>query len=321
MKTLSVVVPCFNEEDVLPQTAKKLAEAMHKMMADKLIAPDSHIYFVDDGSYDNSWQIIESLHQSAEIFCGIKLSCNRGHQNAVLAGLLTVPGDMIVSIDADLQDDVNAIEAMVGQHEVGCDIVYGVRSDRHHDTLFKRLTAHAFYKIMRWLGVDIISSHADFRLMSRRAVKALAEHSEVNLFVRGLIPQLGFKTSCVSYIRAPRPAGQSKYPLRKMLALALNGVTSFSIRPLRFITLMGFTVSCVSVLLAFWGLAIKLFTNDALPGWASTVTPMYLLGGVQLLSLGIIGEYLGKIYLETKHRPRFIIEHVLGDLNASTDER
>lgn len=313
MQTLSLVVPCYNEEEVLPLTAETLSAVITKLVAMELVSSDSRIYFIDDGSRDRTWEIIEKLHQSSPIYCGLKLSRNSGHQNALLAGLLAVPGDMTISIDADLQDDVNVIEEMVRKYHAGSDIVYGVRVDRKTDSFFKRWTATAFYTLLEKMGAEIVSNHADFRLLSRRVVTALANYSEVNLFVRGIIPQLGFTSSSVFYARASRPVGKSKYPLGKMLALALNGVTSFSIRPLRFITVMGITVSFLSVIMGLWGLGIKLFTDQALPGWASTVTPMYFLGGIQLLSLGIIGEYLGKIYLETKRRPRFIIERALGE--------
>jgi glycosyltransferase involved in cell wall biosynthesis len=311
MKALTIVVPCYNEQEVLPETADRLAELLDRLVVSELVTEGSAAYFVDDGSDDNSWPLIEAFALKSPRFHGIKLSHNRGHQNAMIAGIMTAPGDILVSIDADLQDDVDAIETMLRLHYAGIDIVYGVRSKRDTDTFFKRNTADIYYRLLHLFRIDIISHHADFRLMSRRAVDALKEYTEVNLFVRGIVPQLGFKTAVVSYERKPRFAGQSKYPLRKMIALAIDGITSFTTVPLRLITLIGLIVSSLSLMVTVWAIVIRLFTAKALPGWASTVIPTYLLGGIQLLSIGVIGEYLGKIYLETKRRPRYIIEKVI----------
>ncbi|MGZ8247248.1 glycosyltransferase family 2 protein, partial [Methylomagnum sp.] len=258
-----------------------------------------------------TWKKIESLAQESPFIKGIKLSRNRGHQNALLAGLLTAKGEALISIDADLQDDLGAIEPMLNAYAGGHEIVYGVRKTRFVDTFFKRVTAQTYYKLLRWMGVDVVFDHADYRLLSRRAIEALQEFSEVNLFLRGIIPQLGFSSSIVYYERAERFAGESKYPLMKMLSFAWQGVTSFSAVPLRLITGLGMTISLGSFMVTLWGLWIRLFTTEALPGWASTVLPIYFLGGIQLLCLGVIGEYLAKIYLETKRRPRFIIDKII----------
>jgi glycosyltransferase involved in cell wall biosynthesis len=308
---LDIVVPCYNEEEVLPVTAQRLGALLERLQRSGKCSADSRIYFVDDGSRDRTWSIIESLATADGRVHGIKLSRNRGHQSALVAGLLSARGDLVVSIDADLQDDESVIEQMVDRCAEGFAIVYGVRDDRSADTAFKRFTAEGYYRLMSWMGVDLIFNHADFRLMTRSAIDALREFEEVNLFLRGIIPQLGFRTSTVAYRRAERFAGESKYPLSKMLALAIQGVTSFSTFPLRVITVLGLAISVLSLGLGGWALAIKLFSNAALPGWASTVVPMYFLGGVQLLSLGIIGEYIAKIYMETKRRPRYIIEKTI----------
>lgn len=302
---LTIVVPCYNEEDVLPETSRRLSALLDGLSATGRIAPGSAVYYVDDGSRDRTWQIIEELGRGASHFGGIKLSRNRGHQNALMAGLMAVPGDVIVSIDADLQDDLDAIGRMLDQAAAGADIVYGVRSERSSDTFVKRFTAQAFYRALQWLAVEIVYNHADFRLMSRRAIEALRDYGESNLFLRALIPQLGFRTSIVTYARAERFAGVSKYPIRKMLTLAFEGVTSFSTKPLRFVTIMGSTVSLLALLLTVWALFASVVFQTAIPGWASTVVPIYLICGVQMLCVGIIGEYVGKIYLETKRRPRF----------------
>jgi glycosyltransferase involved in cell wall biosynthesis len=310
--TLNIVVPCYDEEDALPETARRLSTLVDWMDQNSLISTNSGIYFVDDGSRDRTWALIQDLSASRpERFHGIKLSRNQGHQNALLAGLLNVPGDMVVSIDADLQDDPDTIVTMVRRFHEGCDIVFGVRAERPSDTIFKRRTARFYYVLLRWLGAEIVPDHADFRLMSRRALDALSHYSEVNLFVRGIIPMLGFKTDTVMYIRAPRLAGETKYSLRKMVKLSIDGITSLSMRPLRMITGVGFFVSFVSFLLGFWAIGVRLFTNIAVPGWTSTLVPIALLGGLQLLSLGMIGEYVGKIYLEVKRRPLFEIERII----------
>lgn len=309
---LAVVVPCFNEAEVLPETARRLTELLQRLSDAAAIDADSRLYFVDDGSTDATWQIVERLHAADARVCGIKLSRNRGHQNALLAGLFAAEGDAVVSIDADLQDDVDAIGAMVDAWRGGADIVFGVRSQRAHDTAFKRLTATAYYRMMAAMGVQVVLDHADFRLMSRTAVEALREYPETNLFLRGIVPLLGFRTARVEYARAPRLAGQSKYPLRRMISLAVQGVTSFSAVPLRLITALGFAVSLGSLALVMWAVWVRVFTDEAVPGWASTVVPIYFLGGVQLLCIGIIGEYLAKTYMEVKRRPRFFIERALG---------
>lgn len=305
---LAIVVPCYNEQEVLPTTIRRLLEVRDKLALEGLISEDSSITFVDDGSRDQTWRLIEDAARTHAGIHGIKLSRNRGHQNALVAGLLHVDGDMVISVDADLQDDLGAIRQMVLKYHDGCDIVYGVRSHRASDTFFKRFTAESFYRLLDMLGVDVVFNHADYRLMSRSAIEALKGYREVNLYLRGIIPQLGFRTDVVAYERAERFAGESKYPLTKMLALAWNGLTSFSPSPLRWITTIGFLVSLFSFGIGGWALTATLVFHTTIPGWASTVIPMYFLGGIQLLSLGIIGEYVSKIYLEAKARPRFIIE-------------
>lgn len=309
---LTAVVPCFNEEAALPATAKALAKLFMRLADEGKIDGKSKIIFVDDGSTDGTWPLIDKLAADNPLCGGIKLACNRGHQNALLCGLLNVGGDAVVSIDADLQDDISAIAEMLHAYSAGADIVYGVRAHRNSDTFFKRASAWLYYRFLRSLGVNAILDHADFRLMSRRAVEALRQYGEVNLFLRGIVPQLGFKTRIVSYDRKARTAGKSKYPLPKMLALALEGVTSFSVRPLRWITIGGILLSLISFLFGLWAIGARLTGGTYVPGWASTVIPLYFLGGIQMLSLGIVGEYLGKVYLETKHRPRFTIEETRG---------
>ncbi|MBX9965087.1 MAG: glycosyltransferase family 2 protein [Burkholderiales bacterium] len=309
---LSIVVPCYNEEAVLQETAKRLLALMGGMVIDGRISVDSELLFVDDGSRDRTWQLIEELAARDAHVRGIKLSHNRGHQNALLAGLMSASGDAIVSIDADLQDDIGAIVLMVDRHRAGSDIVYGVRSRRARDTWFKRCTAQSFYRLMNWFGAESIFNHADFRLMSRRALEALRRYDEVNLFLRGLVPLLGYRTDIVEYERGERFAGESKYPLRKMIAFALEGVTSFSVVPLRVITFVGFAVFGLTLIISIWVLWVRLFSEEAVPGWASTVLPLYFIGGVQILCIGIVGEYLGKTYQEVKRRPRYIVETVTG---------
>ena len=308
---LSLVLPCYNEEEVLNDTSSKLLSLFHSLMASSKIDKNSTIYFVDDGSKDNTWQIIKKLSQKHKEISGIKLSRNFGHQNALLSALMTVEGDAIISMDADLQDDITMIEKMVDLYREGYDIVYGIKMKREADGLFKRITAKGFYKMMHMLDADVISNHADFRLLSRRAVEHLREFKEVNLFLRGLIPLVGFKSTSVTYDISERTAGESKYPLPKMLAFAWNGVSSLSITPLRFITAAGFILFISTLILTVYSAWIALFTNKAVPGWASTVLPIYFIGGVQMLSVGVIGEYIGKIYLEVKARPRFIIEETI----------
>jgi glycosyltransferase involved in cell wall biosynthesis len=309
---LNIVVPCYNEELVLPETAAKLSSLVDQLVADDLAAEGSGIYFVDDGSRDGTWTIITALQAGRpDRFHGIKLSRNRGHQSALLAGLRNAPGEALISIDADLQDDITVIPSMIQKFREGYDIVYGVRYGRASDTLFKRTTARTYYWLLRAMGVSIVPDHADFRLMSRRALKALEQYQEVNLFLRALVPLLGFQSTSVYYNRLPRMAGESKYPLGKMLALAANGVTSFTMQPLRMISLAGLLVSVVSFLLALWALYVATMTNRGVPGWASIVVPVALVGGLQLASLGVIGEYIGKIYLEVKRRPAFDIEEII----------
>jgi glycosyltransferase involved in cell wall biosynthesis len=308
---LSIVVPCFNEEEVLPETARRLGMLLHRLRRAGRVAAASRILFIDDGSSDRTWQLIEELSRDDERMGGIKLSRNRGHQNALLAGLFTADGDVIVSVDADLQDDVDIIEEMLSQHARGMHVVYGVRNDRSSDGVFKRATALGFYRMIRALGVESVYNHADFRLLSRTAVDALKDFREVNLFLRGIVPLIGFKSAVVYYTRTQRMAGVSKYPLRKMVALALDAVTSFSVVPLRLISALGFLVFLFSAGMGLWTLGIKLFTDRAVPGWTSTLVPIYVLGGLQILCVGILGEYLGKVYQETKRRPRYIIEKVL----------
>jgi glycosyltransferase involved in cell wall biosynthesis/putative flippase GtrA len=308
---LSIVVPCYNEEDVLSETTHRLSNLFQTLINQNKISAKSRVYFVDDGSRDRTWELIESLAEIHPLIHGIKLSRNRGHQNALLAGLLTAEGEVIISIDADLQDDLNAIAEMIEAYCSGYDIVYGIRGSRDTDTLFKKFTAQAYYFLLNRMGVEVVFNHADYRLMSRKAIEALREFGEVNLFLRGIIPQLGFAQSSVYYDRAERFAGESKYPLGKMLALAWQGITSFSDIPLRFITLIGLSISLISFIISGWAIFVRLFTEEAIPGWASTVLPIYFLGGIQLLCLGIIGEYLAKVYYETKNRPRFIIDKII----------
>ena len=307
---LSLVIPCYNEQEALPHTAPALESLMNDLIARGKIAANSNIWLVDDGSKDDTWSMIESLTRRSSLFVGVKLSRNRGHQNALLAGLLSADGDATISIDADLQDDLGVIEKMVDAHAAGYEIVYGVRKARDTDTVFKRWTALRYYGLLRTMGVDIIPNHADFRLMGRRSIAALGQHAEVNLFLRGIIPQLGFRSTSIYYDRLERVAGESKYPLRKMVKLALDGITSFSPVPLRLIAGFGGLVCVFSFLMVLWVLGVKLFTDRALPGWASTTVPIYLLGGIQLLCIGILGEYVAKTYAETKGRPRYLIEKV-----------
>ena len=306
---LYIVIPCYNEQDVLPVTAPMFLQKINDLYIDGKISEHSRILFVDDGSRDDTWNIITELSQIDEHYCGVSLSRNRGHQNALFAGLMEVKDkcDMCVSIDCDGQDDIDAIDKMIDDFLSGSDIVYGVRSDRRTDTGFKRGTAQFFYKLMRAMGADIIYNHADYRLMSKRALESLSHFKEVNLFLRGLVPMIGFKCSCVEYSRKERLAGKSKYPLKKMLSFALDGITSLSIKPIRLITAFGFIVSELSVIGIIWSV-VSAFMNITVAGWASTVSIICFLGGVQLLSLGVIGEYIGKIYLEVKGRPRYIVE-------------
>ena len=311
-QTLYLVIPCYNEEEVLPETAKRLTQKMTQMISDGLISQKSRIAFVDDGSKDRTWELVEEMHRQNKFICGVKLSRNKGHQNALLAGLMTVKDhcDMAISLDADLQDDIEAIDRFVEKYYEGCDIVYGVRSSRESDTFFKRSSAQSFYKIMKFLGVDIVYNHADYRLMSKRALEELENFKEVNLFLRGIIPLIGFRCDVVTYERHERFAGESKYPLKKMLAFAFDGITSFSIKPIRLISTLGAAIFGVSLLMLLYFLIIY-FLGKTVAGWATIVISIWAIGGLQLLATGIIGEYIGKIYLETKGRPKFVVETFL----------
>ena len=311
---LYLVIPCYNEEEVLPETSKRLREKYTALMSAGKIDADSKIVFVNDGSKDRTWEMICDLHKADPVFRGICLSRNKGHQNALMAGLMTVKGecDAAISMDADLQDDINAIDEMVDRYLEGYEVVYGVRSSRKKDTFFKRTTAQGFYKVMRAMGVETVYNHADYRLMSRRALEALSEFDEVNLFLRGIVPLVGFKSTEVTYERGERFAGESKYPLKKMLAFATEGITSMSIKPIRLITTLGFLVFLFSIGVLIYSIVRK-FTGYTVPGWAFLAVSIWALGGVQLLAIGVIGEYIGKIYLETKHRPKFIVAEYLND--------
>jgi glycosyltransferase involved in cell wall biosynthesis len=311
--TLAVVIPCYNEKEVLPETNRRMVELLSHMVAANKIASTSQVMYVDDGSKDNTWELIKSFSAQSPQVTGIKLSANRGHQTALMAGLFAAMGDVVISVDADLQDDLGAIEQMLDAHRAGNEIVLGVRKQRDVDTLFKRNTAQLYYRLLSLLGVKVVYNHADYRLLGRRALEALKQYSEVNLFLRGIVPLLGFKTTTVFYDRAERFAGESKYPLRKMLVLAFDGITSFTAFPLRLISMMGLAVSLVSAVMVGWVLWTKLFTTQAVPGWASSVIPIYFLGGIQLLSIGVLGEYVAKIYFETKRRPRYFIEETAGN--------
>jgi glycosyltransferase involved in cell wall biosynthesis len=311
---LYLVIPCYNEEEVLHETAKRLLEKINNMITNKSISDKSKILFVNDGSKDKTWSIIEELHNKNNIFSGINLSRNRGHQNALLAGLMVAKeySDLTISLDADLQDDVDVIDKFVKQYYDGSDIVYGVRSSRLTDTFFKRVTALTFYKLMSTLGVDMIYNHADYRLMSKRVLEGLSQYKEVNLFLRGMVPLIGYKYSIVEYERHERFAGESKYPLKKMIAFALDGITSLSIKPIRLITGLGFAIFFAGGIALIYSLVVK-FIGHTVTGWTSLTLSIWTLGGIQLLSLGVIGEYVGKIYNETKRRPRFIIADKLID--------
>ena len=307
---LYIVIPCYNEEAVLPLTSGMFLKKIKDLAAAGKISDKSRILFVNDGSKDKTWDIIRSLAEADEHYRGVCLSRNRGHQNALLAGLMTAKdlADVTISIDCDGQDDINAMDAMIDEYLAGMDVVYGVRSKRETDTWFKRTTAEGFYKVMKALGADVVFNHADYRLLSKRALEGLAEFREVNLFLRGLVPLVGFKSTTVSvyYERAERIAGESHYPLKKMLAFAFDGITSLSVKPLRLITLAGMLVSAVSFVAIIVTLITKL-VGFTVTGWTSMICAIYFLGGVQLLGIGVIGEYVGKIYNETKARPRFII--------------
>lgn len=322
---LAVVVPCYNEQEVLPETARRLTRLLSDLATNGEIADRSRVWFVDDGSRDQTWPMIQALASApGSRICGIKLSRNRGHQIALLAGLMTAEGDVLISVDADLQDDLGVIPLMLHEYKHGHDIVYGVRHTRDTDGMFKRATAEGYYRLLDRLGVEVVFNHADYRLMSRRAVESLRQFRESNVFLRGLIPQLGYPSTTVEYARAERFAGESKYPLGKMLALAWQGVTSFSTAPLRAITGLGLMISVISIGMAVWAMVARLMGINTVPGWASIVIPLFFLGGVQLLSLGIIGEYLAKIFLETKRRPLYFVDTQVkppADVTAASEGR
>ncbi len=315
MDRLAIVVPCYNEEEVLRIASKALRDVLSDLINKDKISEDSYVLFVNDGSKDKTWSLIEEEHEAYpdKIF-GVKLAGNVGHQYALTAGLLTAMQmcDMSVSIDADLQDDVDVIEEMVDKFHEGKDIVYGVRKKRDTDTFFKRFTAQSFYKLMKAMGVKTVYNHADFRLMSRRAMEQFSEYKEANLFLRGMIPLIGYETDCVYYDRKERVAGESKYPLKKMLALAFNGISSFSVKPISMITGLGITIVILSIFAAVYAL-ISYCLGCVVAGWTSLILSIWFLGGVQLVCIGLIGQYIGKIYIEVKHRPRYNIEKVLSD--------
>lgn len=311
---LYVVVPCYNEQEVLSETSKRLKEKYNTLIQNGKIDEKSRIVFVNDGSKDNTWNIIKELHRQDNVFSGINLSRNRGHQNALLAGLMTVKeyADVVISMDADLQDDVNAIDEMLEKYQAGSDIVYGVRSKRATDTFFKRFTAESFYKIMNWLGANTVYNHADYRLMSKRALEALSEFKEVNLFLRGMVPMIGYQTDVVYYERSERFAGESKYPLKKMIQFAVEGITSLSTKPIRLIMNLGVFIFLFSFVILIYSL-VRHFMGHTVAGWTTIIVSIWAIGGLILLSLGIIGEYIGKIYLESKERPRYIIDEFLNN--------
>lgn len=309
--SLAIVVPCYNEEEVLPKTFEELSQVLKSLQDADKVSRESKVYFVDDGSRDKTWPILQDKASQDASVVAIKLSRNRGHQNALYAGLSETTEDIVVSIDADLQDGPENIAAMVEEYLAGHDVVYGVRNERKTDTFFKRFTAEGYYYLMRKMGVDLVFNHADFRLMSRRALEAFKEYSEANLFLRGIVREVGYPSSTVEYERKERFAGESKYPLRKMLSFAWEGITSFSTVPLRVITLMGFTAGLLTFLVLCWVLGIRFLTDTAVPGWASILLPLLFIGSIQLLSLGIVGEYLAKIYSEVKRRPKYHIDRVV----------
>lgn len=317
---LYLVIPCYNEEEVLPETSGRLKMKMEELIRAGKIDKNSRVIFVNDGSRDRTWEIIRSLHEQDPLFGGINLSRNRGHQNALLAGLMTVKeyADAVISMDADLQDDINAIDEMVEKYLDGADVVYGVRNRRVTDTFFKRVTAEGFYKLMNAMGANTVFNHADYRLLSRRALEGLAEYEEVNLFLRGIVPMIGYRSEIVYYERGERFAGESKYPLGKMLSFAIEGITSLSTKPIRLITGLGFFIFIISIGMLIYSL-IRHFMGATIVGWTTLMVSVWAIGGLILLSLGVVGEYIGKIYLETKARPRFIIESFLNAEESEED--
>lgn len=321
MERLYIVVPCYNEEEVIDETAKRLGVKLKELIEKRWISASSRVLFVNDGSRDKTWEKIQALHEKDRLFSGVNLSRNRGHQNALLAGLMTAKDlcDVCISMDADLQDDIGAVDAMLEKHREGADVVYGVRSERKTDTAFKRLTAEGFYKFMKAMGVDIVFNHADYRLLSKRALEGLSQFKEVNLFLRGLVPLVGYQSETVTYSRGERFAGESKYPLKKMLAFAFDGITSFSVKPIRLITVLGAVIFAVSLLMIVYFL-IRNALGYTVEGWTTLAISIWAIGGIQILSLGVIGEYIGKIYNEAKQRPRYIIEAVADTEEAEEKE-
>lgn len=311
---LYMVIPCYNEEEALPETSVRLQKKIYELIHKKKIDEKSRIIFINDGSKDRTWDLIKELHQKDKIFGGINLSRNRGHQNALLAGLMTVKeyADMVISMDADLQDDINAVDEMVDKYLSGIDIVYGVRSSRNKDSFLKKATAEGFYKVMNTMGANTVFNHADYRLMSKRALEGLAQYGEVNLFLRGIVPMIGYPEDVVYYERGERIAGKSKYPFGKMLSFAVEGITSLSTKPIRMITALGFMIFLVSIGMLIYSL-VRHFMGATIVGWTTLMVSVWAIGGLILLSLGVVGEYIGKIYLETKSRPRFMIEQFLND--------
>lgn len=309
---LYIVIPCYNEEEVLEETTKRLTTKLNELIKNKLISKESKVMYIDDGSKDKTWDIIKKINYENKLFVGLRLSRNRGHQNALLAGLMTAKkyADIVISMDADLQDDINVIDKFVNEYYAGSDIVYGVRSARKKDTFFKRTTAESFYKFMKLMGVDIVFNHADYRLMSKRVLDALENFEEVNLFLRGIVPLIGFKSNIVMYERNERYAGKSKYPLKKMLSFAFDGITSFSVKPIRMILVLGIVMFLISIIIMIYSLIVHLLGNTV-EGWTFTVISIWMIAGVQMLSLGVVGEYIGKIYSEVKRRPRYIISEEL----------
>lgn len=316
---LSLVIPCYNEEEVLSETISRLNIILDDLISKNKISKNSYILFVDDGSHDNTWNIIKENSIENKKILGLKLSINKGHQNALIAGINYVQEkcDCLISIDADLQDDINIIEKMIDAYLTGNEIVYAARSKRDNDSFFKKQTAEVFYKVMKFLGVNLVFNHADYRLMSKKAIRFFNDFSESNLFIRGIVPLIGLKSTVIYYERQIRFAGETKYPLKKMLAFALDGITSLSVTPLRIISVFGFLVFIISFLMGIYILFIALFTQKAIPGWASTVLPIYFLGGVQIFSIGVVGEYIGKIYTETKKRPKYFIDEELNNNEKS----
>lgn len=312
MDILAIVVPCYNEEEMLPITSEALRGKLDELISKGKISSESFVLFVDDGSKDKTWELIEKEHNEHSQIYGLKLAGNVGHQFALTAGLITAKevSDITISIDADLQDDIDVFEQMVDYYHDGCDIVYGVRNKRKTDSFFKRFTAQSFYKVMNFFGAKTIYNHADYRLMSKRALDHFANYEEVNLYIRGIVPLIGYKTECVYYDRKVRVAGESKYPLKKMLALAIEGITSFSVKPIRYIVLLGIISVILSIAALIYAL-VSYFIGSVEPGWTSLIVSIWFLGGVQLISIGLIGEYIGKIYMEVKHRPRYNIEKFL----------